>query len=98
MDKPDARYAWVHRESPPSPSSRPPGAARRPQVRLERKGRKGKTVTVLEHLAVSDDRLREILRTLQQACGTGGTCKDHHIELQGDFQVQVRQWLAKHGT
>lgn len=96
MDKRSDLYAWAHRETPPA-SPRPASGANRPRVRLERKGRGGKTVTIIENLRVSDDRLREVLRTLQQVCGTGGTCKEHHVELQGDLQDRVRDWLAKHG-
>jgi translation initiation factor 1 len=95
MEKRTDLYTWAYRDPGTKPAG-PPGG-RRPQVRLERKGRGGKTVTVVEHLALSDDELRALLRRLQQVCGTGGTCKEHHLELQGDFQTKVRDWLRQHG-
>jgi translation initiation factor 1 len=66
-------------------------------VRLERKGRAGKTVTIAERLAISDDDLRRLLKELQAVCGTGGTVKDHCLELQGDHQVRVRDFLRQRG-
>ncbi|MEW6515454.1 MAG: translation initiation factor [candidate division FCPU426 bacterium] len=66
-------------------------------LRLERKGRAGKTVTVVERLAISDDELRRFLKALQQLCGTGGTVKEHRLELQGDHQTAIKIWLQQRG-
>ena len=66
-------------------------------LRLERKGRGGKTVTIIERLAVSDDDLKTLCKELKQKCGTGGTVKEHHIELQGDFRDKVRLQLSNRG-
>lgn len=87
------RYKPVYTD--PRLTAKPLSAKGRPQVRLERKGRGGKVVTVLEGLARSEDELRALLKELQRLCGTGGTVKENHIELQGDFQAKVREFISK---
>ena len=84
------RYRKVYSTLPAAGVSVNPAHA--PRIQLERKGRGGKSVTVIEGLARSDDELRKLLKELQQACGTGGTVKEHHLELQGDFQTMARTW------
>jgi len=54
-------------------------------------------VTVIERLALSDETLKKLLQELQRACGTGGTVKEHHLELQGDFCNRAREFLKKRG-
>lgn len=76
--------------------ARAPGSGRA-VVRMERKGRAGKVVTLIEGLALSDDELRALLKELQTACGTGGTVKAHHLELQGDLRDRVKPRLRERG-
>jgi len=96
----DDRYKLVYSDDPKrrqaDDAKRAPGTGKA-RVRLERKGRAGKTVTVVEGLALSDDQLRILLKDLQHACGTGGTLKDHHLEVQGDFQAKLKTLLAQRG-
>lgn len=66
-------------------------------LRIEKKGRGGKSVTVIERLAVSDDELKKICKELKSKCGTGGTVKEHHIEIQGDFREKIRPLLEQKG-
>jgi translation initiation factor 1 len=48
-------------------------------------GRGGKTVTVLTGFkGIAERELHELARTIQRACGTGGTVKGAAIEIQGD--------------
>jgi translation initiation factor 1 len=48
-------------------------------------GRGGKTVTVLAGFkGIAERELQELARTIQRACGTGGTVKGSSIEIQGD--------------
>jgi translation initiation factor 1 len=89
----DEKYKLVYSDTPPK---RAPGTGRA-RVRLERKGRQGKTVTLVDGLALSVDQMRALLKELQHACGTGGTCKDNHLELQGDCQTRVKSLLAQKG-
>ena len=66
-------------------------------VRREKKGRGGKTVTVVYNLRLPPDRLKELGKHLRQACGTGGTVKDGVIEIQGDHRDKVAEALQAAG-
>ncbi|MDO5576369.1 MAG: hypothetical protein Q4F84_04765 [Fibrobacter sp.] len=66
-------------------------------VRLEKKGRKGKGVTVLIGGPYSTDQLESLAKELKQKCGSGGTVKDNNIEIQGDFRDIIVSELQKRG-
>ncbi len=66
-------------------------------VKRDRKGRGGKTVTVIYGLHHTPARLKELLKTLQSACGSGGTVKEAEIELQGDHRERVAEKLQELG-
>lgn len=44
-----------------------------------------------------DDDLKDLGKTLKQACGCGGTVKDGEIILQGDFREKVAASLTRLG-
>lgn len=67
------------------------------KVRLERKGRGGKTVTVVYGLPENAEFLKELSQELKRACGTGGTVVEGGVELQGDLRLRVRDVLAQRG-
>jgi translation initiation factor 1 len=67
------------------------------KLRVEKKGRGGKTVTVVYDLPQNDRFLTELSQTLKRACGTGGTVIDGGVELQGDLRDRVRDVLMKQG-
>jgi len=54
-------------------------------------------VTVIEGLRGGKEVLREILRDLKMACGTGGTVKGDALELQGDRRDRAEAELRKRG-
>jgi len=56
------------------------------RIRLERKGRGGKSVTLVEGLPMKDDLLKELATELKKHCGVGGSIKNGTIELQGDVR------------
>ena len=64
-------------------------------LRMEKKGRGGKMVTVVAGLPNNETFLRELCQELKRACGTGGSVKDDTIELQGDLRDRVREYLAR---
>jgi translation initiation factor 1 len=93
----DDKYRLVYSNVPQrQKSARPPGTGRATMC-LERKGRAGKAVTVISGLALSLEELRVFLKELQQLCGTGGTVKDNHLELQGDCRERVKPRLKARG-
>jgi len=65
------------------------------RVRYETKGRKGKGVTLITGLLLSENGLEELSRQLKRHLSTGGTVKDHTIELQGDHREKVEQILRR---
>jgi translation initiation factor 1 len=65
------------------------------KLRMEKKGRGGKTVTVVAGLPRSGPLLRDLCQELKRACGTGGTVSEDTIELQGDLRDRVREHLLK---
>jgi translation initiation factor 1 len=67
------------------------------RVFLERKGRKGKSVTVLRGLSGSESDRKALLKQLKSKLGTGGALKDGAIEIQGDHRDRVIAILDKLG-
>ena len=67
------------------------------RIRLEKKGRKGKSVTVVTGLPLDPLELADLGKTLKTRCGAGGTVKDGAVEIQGDHRETVRQVLAAAG-
>ena len=67
------------------------------RLRYETKGRKGKGMTLVTGLPLSEMRLLDLAKKLKQRLGTGGSVKDYTIELQGDHREQVSQELHKLG-
>ncbi len=69
--------------------------------RLEKSGRGGKTVTVLERLPKNEVWLKSFAKELKAKCGVGGT----HIigpnfgviEIQGDKREQLKKILQEKG-
>src|SRR5262245_29400530 len=65
------------------------------KLRLEKKGRAGKSVTVVAGLPLNASLLKELCQDLKRACGTGGAVSEDTIELQGDLRDRVREYLLK---
>jgi translation initiation factor 1 len=66
-------------------------------LRLEKKGRGGKNVTVVANLPRNASFLAAIAAELKKACGTGGTATDETVEIQGDQRERLRPLLATKG-
>jgi len=67
------------------------------KMRMEKKGRGGKTVTVIYGLPDNTEFLKSLCSDLKKACGVGGSTTDEGIELQGDLRDRVRAHLEKKG-
>jgi len=69
-----------------------------PPIRISResKGRKGKGVTLISGLEMSDADLKSLAKKLKALCGSGGTVKNATIEVQGDHRDQIKLELDKH--
>jgi translation initiation factor 1 len=67
------------------------------KLRVEKKGRGGKTVTVVYGLPRNAAFLKDLTQELKRACGTGGAPVEDGVELQGDLRDRVREFLQKKG-
>lgn len=67
------------------------------KVGRETAGRRGKGVTTVFDLPLTEDGMRELATMLKQKCGTGGTVKDGRIEIQGDHRDRIAAELEKLG-
>jgi translation initiation factor 1 len=67
------------------------------RVQASRKGRKGKTVTVISGFQASPETLAKLLKQLKTQCGSGGTVKDNTLEIQGDHAQKLVQLLMQLG-
>ncbi len=67
------------------------------RLRMEKKGRGGKTVTLVYGLPRNAAFLKELTQELKRACGTGGATVEDGVELQGDLRDRVRAYLQKKG-
>ena len=67
------------------------------KLRLEKKARGGKTVTVVDGLPRNSEFLKDLSQELKRACGTGGSVFETGVEVQGDMRGRVRDLLLKKG-
>ena len=67
------------------------------KLRMEKKGRGGKTVTVVYGLPRNPPFIKALAQELKRVCGTGGTPAEDSVELQGDLRDRVRDYLLKKG-
>ncbi len=70
-------------------------------LRMEKTGRGGKTVTVIDQLPKNEKFLKNLTTSLKKKCGSGGTYlmdgKEGMIEIQGDKRDLIRPLLEKEG-
>lgn len=67
------------------------------RLRIERSGRKGKTVTVVDGLPRNSEFLDDLASELKKACGSGGTAQEASVEIQGDHRDRLRKLLRGKG-
>jgi translation initiation factor 1 len=80
----------------PKPKSLPP-AQQVAHIQRQKKGRAGKTVTVVSNLQLTAQDLKGLAKHLKRVCATGGTVKEGNIEIQGDRRDQVAAALQELG-
>lgn len=74
-----------------------PVSEQNPKVEASRRGRAGKTVTVISGLQLREETLQNLAKKLKTFLGTGGAVKDGNIEIQGDHSMKLVGELNKLG-
>ncbi len=67
------------------------------KLRLEKKGRGGKSVSVIYDLPNNAGFLKTLCQDLKRACSVGGAVIDGGVELQGDQRERLRTLLRQRG-
>lgn len=74
-----------------------PPAQQMLRIGLDKSGRAGKQVTLVTGFVGKSADLEDLTRLLKTKCGTGGSCKDQEIIIQGDVRDKIAAILAKEG-
>lgn len=64
---------------------------------LERKGRAGKTATIICGFTIDDEAIARLASEIKQRLGTGGSTRGGEILIQGDRRNDVLQFLKSKG-
>jgi translation initiation factor 1 len=67
------------------------------RVGIDRKRRRGKTVTVASGFELTPDSLRKLGKELKKKCGAGGSADGSEIEVQGEHVDTIATQLEKLG-
>lgn len=67
------------------------------RVSRETKGRKGKGVTLISGLQMTEKEMKVLAKELKKKCGTGGTVANGKIEIQGEQRDRLVELLTKKG-
>lgn len=101
MDWKDALGSLLPEDYKPEPqeTSATPDEKQRGKlaVNVERKGRGGKTATIVSGFTVSDEAVADIAAKLKKQLGTGGSSRGGEILIQGDCRSRVIQLLRDLG-
>lgn len=64
---------------------------------LDTKHRGGKTVTLITGFIGKESDMETLTKELKNFCGTGGSCKDGEMIIQGDQREKIKTYLIKKG-
>ncbi len=90
---PDFKYETVCHQQPDTL----PADRQHLIVRIDRRSRAGKQVTLVQGFVGKDEDLAALARMLKVKLGVGGSSKDGEVVIQGDFRDRVVDILLKAG-
>src|SRR5262245_42727480 len=82
----------------PAPAKTAQKMIPRAVVRMERSGRGGKEVTVIEHMALSPNEREAWLKALKSGLSCGGVIEGDALVLQGDQRKRAPKLLEARGV
>lgn len=100
MTDQNRRTVYSTDPAPEAPAARPKSPPPRQQqvrVGLERKGRGGKTVSLVTGVTAAPAELEKLCKLLKNRLGTGGAVKEQVIEIQGDQREKIVAILLELG-
>ncbi len=68
------------------------------RIHLEKKGRGGKSVSIIKGLDMTNALMKDLEKQLKSHCGVGGSQKNGEIILQGDHRDKVIAFLKTKGA
>lgn len=90
---PDFKYETTDEEETETPEK----SRQKLRVSIEKKGRGGKTVTLVSGFTGRGDDLKELGKLLKTKCGVGGSVKEGEIIIQGEFKQRIIELLKSEG-
>ena len=90
---PDINYECIEEEQ----AETLPKNQQKLRVGIEKKGRGGKTVTIIKGFIGSEEDLKDLGKLLKTKCGVGGSAKEGEIIIQGDFKQRIIELLKAEG-
>ena len=90
---PDFNYECIEEEQ----AETLPKNQQKLRVGIEKKGRGGKTVTLIKGCIGSEEDLKDLGKLLKTKCGVGGSVKEGEIIIQGEFKQRIIELLKAEG-
>ena len=90
---PDFNYECIEEEE----AETLPKNQQKLRISMEKKGRGGKTVTIIKGFIGSEEDLKDLGKLLKTKCGVGGSAKEGEIIIQGDFKQRIIELLKVEG-
>ena len=90
---PDFNYECIEEEQ----AETLPKNQQKLRVGIEKKGRGGKTVTLIKGFIGSEEDLKDLGKLLKTKCGVGGSAKEGEIIIQGEFKQRIIELLKAEG-
>ena len=106
MSKPKNRSGMVYSTNPEFQFDKGPASdaeflpwpSQKLKISLDKSGRAGKAVSLVEGFSGPAAELEKLAKELKNLCGTGGSAKDGQILIQGDQRTKLAAFLEKKGA